>query len=186
MNVTSHRGKAVSDDIEEVLLTAEAIQQRVQELGDQISRDYAPIPAPLVMIGILKGCFVFLGDLCRAVTIPVEVDWMAVSSYRGGLGRSGSVRIMKDLDTIICDRRVLVIEGIVDTGLTLHYLINVLRARKPAGLRVCSLLDKPARRMADVTIDYRGFEIPDRFVVGYGLDLNQKHRELPYVAAVPK
>ena len=159
---------------------------RVQELARQISHDYEPHSSPLVMVGILTGCFVFLSDLCRAVTIPVEVDWMVVSSYRGGTERSGSVKIMKDLDTVIRDRRVLVIEGIVDTGLTLHYLLNVLRVRGPADLRVCSLLDKPARRMAPVAIDYRGFEIPDRFVVGYGLDLDQKYRQLPYVASVPE
>ena len=182
--MVEHLRKPVREGVGEVLLTPDAIQSRVQALGQQISRDYAAISAPLVMIGILKGCFVFLGDLCRAVTIPVEVDWMAVSGYRGGTERPGRVKIMKDLDALIGDRHVLVIEGIVDTGLTLHYLLTVLRVRQPTSLKVCALLDKPARRMAPVAIDYRGFEIPDRFVVGYGLDLNQRYRELPYLAAV--
>ena len=184
--MADHRAKLVPDGIQDVLLTPEAIQGRVCDLGEQISHDYAPHSSPLLMIGLLNGSFVFLSDLCRAVTVPVEVDWMAVSSYRGGTESSGSVKIMKDVDTIIGNRQVLVIEGIVDTGLTLHYVLGVLRARKPAGLKVCTLLDKPARRMASVTIDYRGFELPDRFVVGYGLDLDQRYRELPYVAAIRK
>ena len=138
--VADHRSKPIPEGIDDVLLTPAAIQGRVRELADQISHDHAPNSSPLLMIGILRGSFVFLSDLCRAVTVPVEVDWMAVSSYGGGTESSGSVKIMKDVDTIIGDRHVLVIEGIVDTGLTLHYLVRVLGARKPASLKVCAFL----------------------------------------------
>ena len=171
-------------EIGEIVVSESQLTARVSQLGQQIDRDYAGLSEPLVLIGILKGCFVFLGDLCRAVHLPLVVDVMAVTSYGADRESSGSVRILHDLETSIRNRHVLIVEGIVDTGLTLHYLLAVLQARSPSSLKVCTLLDKPARRMAEVPIAYRGFEIPDRFVIGYGLDVDQRHRNLPYVAAL--
>ena len=172
------------DGIGEILLEEETLAHRAAELGKQISGDYAGLEQPLLMIGILKGCFVFLGDLCRAISTPVEIELMAVTSYGSKTESSGRIRITKDLDVGIAGRHVLLVEGIVDTGLTLHYLLTMLQARKPQSLQVCTLLDKPARRLAKIEIAYTGFQIPDRFVVGYGMDYDQRFRNLPYIAVI--
>lgn len=166
--------------IDRVILTSEEIAERVQELGEQISAEYRD--RDLVLITVLKGGLFFLSDLCRAIDLPLTVDFMAVSSY--GPGAKSAVRITKDLDDPIEGRDVLMVEDIVDTGLTLNYLLRVLRGRKPASLAVCTLLDKDVRRLVDMSIDYRGFEVPDRFLVGYGLDLDGVWRNLPYIASL--
>jgi hypoxanthine phosphoribosyltransferase len=168
--------------IGEVLVEAEDLQRRVRELGDEISADYAG--KDLVMIGILKGAVLFLADLMRELEVPCEVDFMAVSSYGSATDSSGVVRILKDLDASIEGRDVLLVEDIVDSGLTLHYLLKSLGARDPASLEVCALLTKPERRRIDDPIKYVGFEIPNRFAIGYGLDHGQRYRNLPYVAAL--
>ncbi len=172
----------VEDEVGDVLIPAEALQARVRELGTAISRDYAT--KDLLLVGILRGAAFFLVDLARSLSIPVAIDFMAISSYGPGSKPSGVVKIIKDLDESIADRHVLIVEDIVDTGLTLAYLMRVLRARGPASLQVCALLDKTARRLVDHPIAYRGFEIPDTFVVGYGLDYQQRYRTLPCVAAL--
>jgi hypoxanthine phosphoribosyltransferase len=166
----------------EVLVTAEDLQRRVIELGEEISRDYAG--RSLLLIGVLKGAVFFLSDLMRYIDIPVEVDFMAVASYGSATDSSGVVRILKDLDAAIEDRDVLIVEDIVDSGLTLQYLLRNLGSRNPRTLEVCALLTKPERRKVDLPTRYVGFEIPDRFVVGYGLDYAERHRNLPYVAAL--
>ena len=169
----------------EVLVTAEDLQRRVVELGEQISRDYAAdSPKPLLLIGVLKGAVFFLSDLMRYIDIPVEVDFMAVASYGSATDSSGVVRILKDLDAAIEDRDVLIVEDIVDSGLTLQYLLRNLGSRNPRTLEVCALLTKPKRRKVDLYTRYVGFEIPDRFVVGYGLDYAERHRNLPFVAVM--
>jgi hypoxanthine phosphoribosyltransferase len=166
----------------EVLVTAEALQKRVAELGEEISRDYAG--RSLLLIGVLKGAVFFLSDLMRYIDIPVEVDFMAVASYGSATDSSGVVRILKDLDAAIEDRDVLIVEDIVDSGLTLQYLLRNLGSRNPRTLEVCALLTKPERRKVDLPTRYIGFEIPDRFVVGYGLDYAERHRNLPFVAVL--
>ncbi len=168
----------------EVLVTAEDLQRRVIELGEEISRDYAG--RSLLLIGVLKGAVFFLSDLMRFIDIPVEVDFMAVASYGSATDSSGVVRILKDLDAAIEDRDVLIVEDIVDSGLTLQYLLRNLGSRNPRTLEVCALLTKPERRKVDLPTRYVGFEIPDRFVVGYGLDYDERHRNLPYVAALER
>ncbi|WP_324715647.1 hypoxanthine phosphoribosyltransferase [Carboxydochorda subterranea] len=166
-------------DIESVLLEEARIRQRVQELGHQISHEYKDLD-PL-FVGILKGAVLFLSDLLRAVSIPSTVDFMAISSYGAGTKSSGVVRILKDLDHPIADRHVIIVEDIVDTGLTLRYLLDNLQSRKPASLRVCVLLDKSEQRQLPVHLDYVGFSIPNRFVVGYGLDYAEHYRNLPFI-----
>jgi hypoxanthine phosphoribosyltransferase len=166
----------------EVLVTAEDLQRRVVELGEEISRDYAG--RSLLLVGVLKGAVFFLSDLMRYIDIPVEVDFMAVASYGSATDSSGVVRILKDLDASIEGRDVLIVEDIVDSGLTLQYLLRNLGSRNPRTLEVCALLTKPERRKVDLPTRYVGFEIPDRFVVGYGLDYAERHRNLPYVAAL--
>ena len=168
--------------IGDVLVEADDLQARVRELGVEISADYEG--RDLVMIGILKGAVLFLADLMRELEIPCEVDFMAVSSYGSETDSSGVVRILKDLDASIEGRDVLLIEDIVDSGLTLHYLLKSLGARDPRSLEVCALLTKPERRRIDDPIKYVGFEIPNRFAIGYGLDHAQRYRNLPYVAAL--
>ncbi len=167
----------------EVLVTAEALQQRVAELGREITRDYAG-DRSLLLVGVLKGAVFFLSDLMRYIEVPVEVDFMAVASYGSATDSSGVVRILKDLDASIEGRDVLIVEDIVDSGLTLQYLLRNLGSRNPASLEVCALLTKPERRKVDLPTRYVGFEIPDRFVVGYGLDYAERHRNLPFVAAL--
>jgi hypoxanthine phosphoribosyltransferase len=168
--------------IGEVLVEAEDLQRRVRELGAEISADYEG--RDLVMIGVLKGAVLFLADLMRELEVPCEVDFMAVSSYGSATDSSGVVRILKDLDASIEGRDVLLVEDIVDSGLTLHYLLKSLGARDPRTLEVCALLTKPERRRVDLPIKYVGFDIPNRFAIGYGLDHAQKYRNLPYVAAL--
>jgi hypoxanthine phosphoribosyltransferase len=168
--------------IGETLVGAEELQARVRELGAEINRDYGD--RDLVLIGVLKGAVLFLADLIRELEIPCEVDFMAVSSYGSSTDSSGVVRILKDLDASIEGRDVLLVEDIVDSGLTLHYLLKNLKARNPGSLEVCALLTKPERRRVDLPIRYVGFEIPNRFAIGYGLDHGQRYRNLRYVAAL--
>lgn len=166
--------------IDRVLLTAEQVAERVRDLGCQISADYRG--RDLVLVTVLKGGLFFTADLSRSIEMLHTMDFMAVSSY--GPGAGGAVRITKDLDDSIEGRDVLMVEDIIDTGLTLNYLLRVLRQRKPASLAVCTLLDKDVRRLVDLPIEYRGFSVPDRFLVGYGLDLEGVWRNLPYVATL--
>ena len=166
----------------EVLIEPDRLQRRVTELGVEISRDYAG--GDVLLIGILKGAVIFIADLMRRLEVPCEVDFMAVSSYGSSTDSSGVVRILKDLETSIEGRDVLIVEDIIDSGLTLHYLIRNLRARDPRSLEVCALLTKPERRRVEDPIRYVGFEIPNRFVVGYGLDYAQRFRNLDYVAVL--
>jgi hypoxanthine phosphoribosyltransferase len=174
----------VSDDpaLGEVLVTSEDLQRRVAELGSQINADYAG--RPLLLVGVLKGAVFFLSDLMRYIEVPVEVDFMAVASYGSATDSSGVVRILKDLDAAIEGRDVLIVEDIVDSGLTLQYLLRNLGSRNPASLEVCALLTKPERRKVDLPTRYVGFEIPNRFVVGYGLDYAERYRNLPFVAVL--
>ncbi len=171
----------MTETFENVLLSCEQIQQRVRELGEQIARDH-PEPADLHLVCVLKGAFMFLGDLIRAIDRVVTIDFMAVSSYAKGTTSSGEVRLVKDLDSGLEGRNVIIVEDIVDTGLTLSYLQEILRARGPRSLRTACLLSKPSRRVVDVKVDYIGFTIEDRFVVGYGLDYAEKYRNLPYIS----
>jgi len=168
--------------IGDTLVAEDDLRERVRELGLQISADYAG--RDLVMIGVLKGAVLFMADLMRELEVPCEVDFMAVSSYGSSTDSSGVVRILKDLDASIAGRDVLLVEDIVDSGLTLHYLLKNLRARDPGTLEVCALLTKPERRRVDLPIRYVGFEIPNRFAIGYGLDHAQRYRNLPFVAAL--
>ncbi|MCE5202988.1 MAG: hypoxanthine phosphoribosyltransferase [Coriobacteriales bacterium] len=164
--------------LDSVLLASDEIEDICQDLGGRITRDYTG--HDLVLVTVLRGGLVFLADLCRRIDLPVTLDFMAISSYSSG----AAVRITKDLDDAITRRDVLVVEDIVDTGLTLNYLLGVLKSRNPASLGVCALLDRDARRLADIPIAYRGLKMPDRFVVGYGLDLGGRYRNLPYIATV--
>ncbi|MCW3060627.1 MAG: hypoxanthine phosphoribosyltransferase [Capsulimonas sp.] len=174
----------LEEDVAEVLLTQEQIATRVAELGAQISLDYAG--KDLMLICILKGANIFLADLVRQITIPVAYDFVAVSSYGADTKSSGVVRILKDLDESVESKHVLVVEDIVDTGLTLRlsYLLENLRSRRAASVKVCTLLDKPVRRRVDVPVDYFGFKVEDQFVVGYGLDYQGKYRSLPYIGVL--
>lgn len=169
-------------EIKEILIDQEQLQQRIQELGAEISRDYQG--KELHLICVLKGAVLFLADLARNLTVPVSFDFMAVSSYGASTETSGVVRILKDLEESIEGKDVLIVEDIIDSGLTLHYLYQNLHSRKPASLEICTLLDKPDRRRVDVPVKYCGFSIPDRFVVGYGLDFAEKYRNLPYIGVL--
>lgn len=165
-----------------VLLTEKEVDDRIQAIGDQISRDYAGKQVHLICV--LKGGSFFMCELAKRITVPVSLDFMSVSSYGGATKSSGVVKIVKDLDDPIKDLDVIVVEDIVDSGRTLSYLMEMLRDREPKSLRLCTLLDKPDRRVVDVNVDYTGFEIPDEFVVGYGLDYDQRYRNLPYIGIV--
>lgn len=171
-----------ADDIAEVLVTEEQIHAKVRELGAAITADYRG--NDLVLVSILKGALPFLADLMREIPIPLALDFLEVSSYGMSTGTSGIVRILKDLANPIEGRAVLVVEDILDTGNTLAFVIDHLRSQHPASVRVCTLLDKPARRIVDIAIDYRGFEIPDKFVVGYGLDYAERYRNLPFIGVL--
>ena len=171
-----------SGAIGETLVSEENLQRRVRELGQEISRDYEG--RDLFLVGVLKGAVFFLSDLMRAIEVPSEVDFMAVASYGSSTDSSGVVRILKDLDASIEGREVLIVEDIVDSGLTLSYLLRTLKARDPQSLEVCALLTKPERRQVDLPIRYVGFEIPNRFAIGYGLDHAERYRNLPYVAVL--
>lgn len=165
------------DEMERTLLTREQIQQRVGELGEILSAEYRDKNP--VLVSVLKGAFIFLADLCRAADLPCSIDFMIASSYGAGTETSGKVKIIKDLDTVIQGRHVIVVEDIVDSGVTLSHILAMLRERNPASLRLMTLLDKPARRQAHVDIDWTGFQVPDAFLVGYGLDYAEKYRNLP-------
>jgi hypoxanthine phosphoribosyltransferase len=166
----------------EVLIDAEALHARIAELGEEISSHYGG--QDLLLIGVLKGAVFFMADLMRHLTVPCEVDFMAISSYGAQTDSSGVVRILKDLDINIEGRNVLVVEDIIDSGLTLSYLMRNLESREPASLEVCALLTKPARREIEVPVRWTGFEIPNRFVIGYGLDFAERYRNLPYVGVL--
>jgi len=168
--------------VTEILVDEETLRNRVAELGEEISRDYAG--RDLLLIGVLKGAVFFMADLMRQLTVPCEIDFMAISSYGASTDSSGVVRILKDLDINIEGREVLVVEDIIDSGLTLSYLMRNLEARQPASLEVCALMTKPDRRQIDVPVRYIGFEIPNRFVIGYGLDFAERYRNLPYVGVL--
>jgi hypoxanthine phosphoribosyltransferase len=168
--------------VSEVLIDEDRLRARVVELGEEISADYTG--RDLLLIGVLKGAVFFMADLMRTLGIPCEIDFMAISSYGAQTDSSGVVRILKDLDINIEGRNVLVVEDIIDSGLTLSYLMRNLEAREPASLEVCALLTKPDRREIDVPVRYIGFEIPNRFVVGYGLDFDERYRNLPYVGVL--
>jgi hypoxanthine phosphoribosyltransferase len=175
-------GLTVEEGVGEILIGAQELQTRITELGVEISRDYAG--RDLLLVGVLKGAVFFMADLMRELTVPCEIDFMAISSYGAGTDSSGVVRILKDLDINISGRDVLVVEDIIDSGLTLSYLVRSLKARKPATVEICALLTKPERREVDVPVAYVGFEIPNRFVIGYGLDFDERYRNLPYVAVL--
>ena len=172
----------IDPDVEEILLSSEQVQARVAELGAQLAVDYAGRDP--VLVSVLKGSIIFLADLVRAMPIPLSIDLMEVSSYGASTESSGQVRILKDLSTSIEGREVVVVEDIIDTGLTLNYLLRYLHDKGPASIKICCLLDKPARRLAEIEIDYRGFTIPDRFVIGYGLDYGERYRNLPYIGVL--
>jgi hypoxanthine phosphoribosyltransferase len=172
----------LSAAVSEILIDEETLHGRIAELGAQISDDYRG--GDLLLIGVLKGAIFFMADLMRSIDIPCEVDFMAISSYGAGIDSSGVVRILKDLDVSIEGRNVLVVEDIIDSGLTLSYLLRNLEAREPASLEVCALLTKPERRENDVACRYVGFEIPNRFVIGYGLDFAERYRNLPFVGVL--
>jgi hypoxanthine phosphoribosyltransferase len=169
-------------DLQGVLITAEQLQQRIAEMALQIDSDYAD--RELLLVGVLKGAVMVMADLARAVRLPVTMDWMAVSSYGSGTKSSGVVRILKDLDTDITGRHVLVVEDIIDSGLTLSWLIRNLASRGPASLRVCALLRKPGAAQVDVDVAYTGFDIGDLFVIGYGLDYAERYRNLPFIGTL--
>jgi hypoxanthine phosphoribosyltransferase len=170
------------DDIEQVLITAEQVTAKVAELAALISKDYSG--RRVLLVGVLKGAFILMADLARQLTVEHEVDFMAVSSYGSATQTSGVVRILKDLDRDIQGRDVLIVEDVVDSGLTLNYLLKNLRSRRPATVEVCAMLYKPEQLKADIEIKYKGFDIPSVFVVGYGLDYAERYRSLPYVATL--
>ena len=170
------------ENVSEILLTKEQIAQKVKEIGAVLTRDYQG--KELVLVGILRGSVPFFADLMREIKLPVRIDFMSVSSYGSSTKSSGVVRFSKDLDTPIEGKDVLIVEDIVDTGLTLRYLVETLKGRNAASVKTCCLLDKPERRKVDVKVDYIGFSIPDAFVVGYGLDFNQDYRNLPYIGVL--
>jgi len=170
--------------IPSILLTEETLRGKVQELGARVSADYRG--EDLLLVGILKGSVIFLSDLLRCITIPVEIDFMAVSSYGKGHVSTGEVRILKDLDTPVRDKHILIVEDILDSGRTLRYIMNLMEAANPASVSVCALLDKPARRIAPVECRYPPIPVPDEFLVGYGMDYAEKYRNLPYIGILPR
>ena len=169
----------MTEDIQRILFTEEQLKARVQELGRQITEDYKD--KNLFLVSILKGSVVFMADLMRAIDTKLTIDFMCVSSYGHGAKTSGVVKIIKDLDIPLENYDLLIVEDILDSGLTLHYIMEMMQSRNPRSIRLCTLLNKPERRRAPVTVDYEGFQIPDEFVVGYGLDYAEKYRNLPYI-----
>lgn len=169
-------------DIEEILVNRETIKNMVRELGGRISRDYEG--QELVLVGVLKGGFIFLADLMREITIPVDMDLIAVSSYGASTKSSGVVRIIKDIDINVTGKHVLIVEDLVDTGLTLRHLEELFKTRSPLSVKICTAFDKPSRRKVDIDIDYGGIEVPDKFIVGYGLDFAGKYRNLPDICTL--
>ena len=174
--------ETVKDAVGEILIEQDVLQARIGELGQEISKEYEG--RDLLLVGVLKGAVFFMADLMRELSVPCEIDFMAISSYGASTDSSGVVRILKDLDANIAGRDVLVVEDIIDSGLTLSYLMRSLKARKPASLEICALLTKPDRREIDVPVRFVGFEIPNKFVIGYGLDFAERYRNLPYVAVL--
>lgn len=172
----------MTNDILKVLISQQELHKKVEELGAQISRDYAG--KNLMMVSVLKGSVVFMADLMRAVTVPCEIDFMSVSSYGHGVKTSGVVKIVKDLDIDLKNRDLLIVEDILDSGMTLNYIKNMLEQRGTRSIKICTLLDKPERRQVDLQADYSGFSVPDEFVVGYGLDFAERYRNLPYVGVL--
>jgi hypoxanthine phosphoribosyltransferase len=172
------------DDVAEVLISSEHITEKVREMGERITRDYAE--ERLLLVGVLRGAVVVMGDLMRCIDLPCEIDFMDISSYGSGTSSSGVVRILKDLEEDITGRHVLIVEDIIDTGLTLSYLRRSLLTRKPASLEICALLSKPTRRRVELDVKYLGFEVPDEFVVGYGLDYAGSYRNLPDICVLKK
>lgn len=172
----------MNKDIREILIDEETIQLKVRELGAKIAADYKG--KDLLLVCVLKGAVMFMSDLMKRIDMPVEIDFMAISSYGSSTKSSGVVRILKDLNKDIEGRSVLIVEDIIDSGLTLAYLVENLRARNPESVEICTILDKPERRKAEIKVKYSGFKVPDEFVVGYGLDYNEKYRNLPYVAVL--
>ncbi len=172
--------------VTEILLTEEQIQLRVKEIAEAINQDFPNHEEPLLLVGVLKGATLFLADLVRHIARPVEFDFVAISSYGAATKSSGEVRILKDLDAAVAGKHVIIVEDILDTGLTLRfsYLIESLKARHAASVSVCVLLDKPSRRRVEVPVDYRGFEIEDKFVIGYGMDFGEYYRNLPYIGVI--
>ncbi len=186
MGATSHRPVfekvSLHQDIDKVLVDEVTIRKRVRELGDIINREYAR--QDLLLVSVLKGSIIFMADLIRAITIPHEIDFMATSSYGAGTSSSGVVRILKDLNTSIEGRNIVLVEDIIDSGHTLSYLVRILQERQPASLRIMTLLDKPERREVDIHVDWVGFSIPNEFVVGYGLDFDEVYRNLPFIGVL--
>lgn len=172
----------MNKDIREILITEDALQSKVVELGAKITEDYRG--KDVLLVCVLKGAVIFVSDLMRKIDAPLDIDFMAVSSYGSNTQSSGVVRILKDLNSSIEGRNVLIVEDIIDSGLTLSYLVENLKSRKPASVEICTILDKPERRTIDLKIKYTGFQIPDEFVVGYGLDYAEKYRNLPYIAVL--
>ena len=172
------------DDIDYILFSEETLRQTVKKLGAQISEDYKD--RNLLLVSILKGSIVFMSDLMRSISIPCNIDFMAVSSYGSGVKSSGTVRILKDLDRDIRGYDVLIVEDILDSGMTLNYLMDLLYARNPNSIRICTLFDKPERRSVDIYADYKGIDVPDEFIVGYGLDYDEVYRNLPYVGVLKR
>jgi hypoxanthine phosphoribosyltransferase len=170
---------SLHEDIENILIAEEQLHARIAELGEIITRDYQR--KNLLLLGTLKGAVPFIADLARVINLPLELDYMAVASYGDTTQSSGIVRIIKDLEGPINHKHILIVEDIIDSGLTLHYLIDLLQRRSPLSLRICSLLNKERTRVREVAVDYQGFSIPDKFVVGYGLDYAQRYRNLPYI-----
>lgn len=181
--VVGPKEHVMHDDMAKILISAEDIQRRVVALGAQITADYQPL-GDLLLVGVLKGCAMFMVDLARTISMPLSIDFIATSSYGKTTESSGVVRMLKDLDTDIAGRHVLIVEDIIDSGLTLAYLRGHLMSRNPASLKICALLNKPDRREADVSVDYLGFDIPNEFVVGYGLDYAERYRNLPYIGVL--
>ena len=169
-------------DVKEILYSEEQLSRRIAEMGAQITADYEG--KDLVLASVLRGSYIFMADLSRQIKLPLTIDFMAVSSYGSGTSSSGQVEIKKDLSDSIEGKDLLIVEDILDSGNTLYYLMDILRARKPASIRICTLLDKPDRRVKPITADYCGFSIPDAFVVGYGLDYDEKYRNLPYIGVL--
>lgn len=172
----------MKNDVLKVLLTEEQIHERVAELGAQIAKDYAD--KNLLLVSVLKGSVAFMADLMRAIDIPLAIDFMAVSSYGSGVKTSGVVKIIKDLEIDLTGRDLLIVEDILDSGMTLNYIIDMLGTRNPNSVRICTLLDKPERHQVDVPVEYIGFTVPDEFVIGYGLDYDERYRNLPYIGVL--
>ncbi|TCO79348.1 hypoxanthine phosphoribosyltransferase [Marinisporobacter balticus] len=174
----------MKQDVARILFSEKEIEEKVIALGNQITKEYKG--KELVLIGVLKGANIFMSDLMRKIDMPITIDFMAVSSYGSSTTSSGVVKILKDLDNSIEDKHVIIIEDIIDTGLTLHYLCENLLSRNPKSLKICTLLDKPERRKVELKVDYKGYDIPDEFIIGYGIDYAEKYRNLPYVATLKR